>query len=127
MNAAQKAAYVVDAASAQINNASTLGPQLAYDSSLAAMLAAREASRLAGGIAQSSSDTEEVAQANSVISQVPNVVQRARGVQEAAVDNGATPFKGGGRARLVGTLGGTEDPITPEPEIDDTEPASPII
>jgi hypothetical protein len=119
-NSAQRAAYVLEVASEQINQASALGPQQAYDSCLAAMMAAGDARDLANDIAQTSTNSTEVTQANQVVSDVGSTMDNGLLVLEQAEDSGAEPVDPGIILALVDDDSDEDGDDTPA----DTEPAS---
>jgi hypothetical protein len=143
MNPAQRAAFVAAAAASQAANAAALAAQAAgtpqaaqaqaqaaYNAARAAELAAQEVLIQATIMAQNNPDPEVVAQANAAIAQAKRAIATAQDAQQQAISNGAVREAPGTyqMPEVTETLPqpGFDVPVTPEPPIDETEPASPI-
>ena len=148
MNPVQRAAFVAAAAASQAQNAARLAQeaagtpgeqrmqtQAAYASAQAAEMAAEEVIIQATIIAQNNPDPEVVDQANAAIAQAEEAAEAARKAQQEAIDAGATPAAPGTyqMPRIPPSVRkppvqqpGFEVPVTPEPEVEDTERASPV-
>jgi hypothetical protein len=148
MSPVQRAAFVAKAAADQAKNASALAreaagtpgeqrmqTQAAYAAAKAAEMAAEEVKVQATIIAQNNPDPEVVEQANAAITQAEQAAESAREAQQDALDAGAIPVEPGTYpvpripppvTRPPVQQPGFDVPVTPEPEVEDMEPASPV-
>ena len=148
MNPVQRASFVAAAAASQARNAARLAQeaagtpgeqrmqtQAAYAAAQAAEMAAEEVKIQATIIAESNPDPEVVEQANAAVAQAEEAAEDARDAQQEAIDAGATPAEPGtyqmpqippSVTQPPVQQPGFDVPVTPEPEVEDTEPASPV-
>jgi len=143
MTDVQRAAFVAKAAADQAKNASAMAQdatgtpeeqqakaQAAYAAAKAAELAAEEVKVQASKIIESNPDPDVVEQANAAIAQADISVEEALKAQQDALNAGALPVEPGTyRMPKVPPRvepPGFEVPVEPEPDIEDTEPASEV-
>ncbi len=143
MTDVQRAAFVAKAAADQAKNASAMAQdatgtpeeqqakaQAAYAAAKAAELAAEEVKVQASKIIESNPDPDVVEQANAAIAQADISVEEALKAQQDALNAGALPVEPGTyRMPKVAPRvepPGFEVPVEPEPDIEDTEPASEV-
>lgn len=143
LNPAQRAAFVAKAAADQAKNAAKQASeaaagtpeadqaqvQAAYAAAQAAELAAEEVKVAANLIIENNPDTEMVQEANAAIAQADNSITAAQQAQQDAVKAGATPGEPEPYEPPEGETvptPGFDIPVTPEPDILDSDPGSPI-
>lgn len=147
LNPAQRAAFVAAAAADQAKNASALAQQAAgtpaakkaqaqaaLASAKAAQLAAQEVKIQAGIIAANNPDTTLVTEANAAITAADSAISDAQAAEQDAIDAGAEPTAepepyqepGAPEPTAAPAPPGFDVPVTPEPDITDTTPASPV-
>ncbi len=148
MNPVQRAAFVARAAADQAKNASALAresagtpgeqrmqTQAAYAAAQAAEMAAEEVKIQASILIENNPDPEVVEQANAAIAQAEEAADAARNAQQEAIDAGAEPAAPGtyqmpqippSVTQPPVQAPGFDIPVTPEPDIEDTEPASEV-
>jgi hypothetical protein len=143
MTPVQRAAFVAKAAADQAKNASALAreaegtpeekqaqAQAAYAAAKAAEQAAEEVKVQASIIIESNPSAEVVEQAREAILEADESVKEAQDAQQDALDAGALPVEPGTYQMPEVTppveAPGFEVPVEPEPEIEDTEPASEV-
>jgi len=143
MTDVQRAAFVAKAAADQAKNASAMAQdatgtpeeqqakaQAAYAAAKAAELAAEEVKVQASKIIESNPDPDVVEQANAAIAQADISVEEALKAQQDALNAGALPVEPG-TYRMPKVPPSVEPPgfdipVEPEPDIEDTEPASEV-
>jgi hypothetical protein len=143
MTDVQRAAFVAKAAADQAKNASAMAreatgtpqeqqaqAQAAYAAAKAAEMAAEEVKVQAGIIMESNPDPDVVAQAEAAIAQADISVEEALKAQQDALNAGALPVEPGTyrMPKVPPSVKppGFEVPVEPEPDIEDTEPASEV-